>query len=333
METEDYNSPTVSVILPFYNAPFLKDAVDSILNQTHHDFELILVDNNSTDKSSDVARTFENHPRVVLIRESRNGVVHAMNAGIEKAKGSFVARMDADDIASENRIEVQLNEFKANQALGVVSGLIEYLGPEENEGFMHYINWLNSIRSSSEIRLNQFVEFPISNPSMMFKKSLFSKYGKYLDGDFPEDYEFFLRLQAENVLMEKTDNVILKWRDSDHRLTRTDPRYAQDAFFRIKAKYLAGWLKQNTPFYPKVYIWGAGRVSRRRSDYLLDHGVEVEQYIDVKKGGEILYYEDIPDKESCFIVSYVANRGARDEIRDFLNVRQFEEGIHYILAS
>ena len=198
---------------------------------------------------------------------------------------------------------------------------------------MHYVDWLNSIQTNENIYLNQFVEFPIANPSLMIRKSVFEKHGLYDEGDFPEDYEFFLRLQSHGVRMEKVNYPVLKWRDSESRLTRTDPRYSQDAFFRIKARYLANWLQKQNPHHPNVFIWGAGRLSRRRSDYLLSEGINVLRYVDLKKGKRSIHFTELPDPDSCFVISYVANREARMEIRSFLNERGFKEGIDYILAS
>lgn len=325
--------PLISVVLPFYNAPFLKEAVDSILNQSYSNFELILVDNGSTDQSTDIAKIFSKHHKVRLVNEPQRGVVYAANKGIELAQGEFIARMDADDISKLNRLEVQINRFLRNPLLGVVSGLVEYMGPKENEGFIQYVNWLNTIKSSEEIKQNQFVEFPLANPSLMIKREMFEKYGMYQEGDLPEDYEFFLRMQSGNVDMEKVNESILIWRDTESRLTRTDRRYSQDAFFRVKAKYLAKWLAINNPFHPNIYIWGAGRLSRRRSDYLLEEGVNVIKYIDFKETDKVLYYESIPEAKDAFVVSYVGNRGAREEIRIFLQQKGYNEGQNYIIAS
>ncbi|MEO1254603.1 MAG: glycosyltransferase family 2 protein, partial [Bacteroidota bacterium] len=174
---------------------------------------------------------------------------------------------------------------------------------------------------------------PMANPSMMFRKELFDRFGAYNDGIFPEDYELFLRFQARGIVMSKVASVVLTWRDSKNRLTRNDSRYSQEAFYKIKAKYLADWLAKNNPFYPKVYVWGAGRLSRRRSEYLKFYGIEIEKFIDVREGSGVVHYENIPEKKEYFIVSYVANRGARDEIRAFLNSKKYEEGTHYIIAS
>ncbi|WP_462249355.1 glycosyltransferase family 2 protein [Ekhidna sp.] len=327
------SNPLVSVVLPFYNAPYLKEAIDSILNQTYSNFELILVDNGSTDNSVQVAKRYKRHPLVTIINEPNRGVVHAANRGIEAAKGEFIARMDADDIAKPFRLQVQVNEFLKDPDLQVVSGLVDYLGPKENEGFIQYVNWLNTIKSERDISLNQFVEFPIANPTLMIRSEVFAKHGMYELGDFPEDYEFFLRLQAEGVKMGKVDEHILFWRDTESRLTRKDEHYSQDAFFRIKAKYLAKWLALNNPNHPKVYLWGAGRLSRRRSDYLIKEGVQVVSYVDLKEAKNTIHYSKIPGSEEAFVVSYVGNRGARDNIRSYLNQNGYSEGVNYIMAS
>lgn len=327
------DSPLVSVILPFYKSPNLKNAIDSILSQTYQNFELILIDNNSDEASRLNAKEYQNDPKVSIREESRQGVVFAMNSGIETANGSYIMRMDADDYSYPDRIEKQLEAFQKDIELSVVSGEVVYQGPEKNKGFRIYVEWLNSIKKVDDIRLNQFVEFPLVNPSLMFRSNVFQKFGVFEEGDFPEDYEFFLRLLQHKVKIGKVKSAVLKWVDSESRLTRTDIRYSTDAFFRIKAKYLACWLKENNPCHPNVLIWGSGRVSKKRSSYLNQLGIIINGYIDIVKKKNTIHFNEIPEKESCFIISYVANRGAREEIRSFLVNKGYEEGYNFILAS
>jgi len=327
------DSPLVSVILPFYKSPNLRRAIESILAQTYPHFELLLINNNSPMDVLQVAEKYLKDSRVVIMHEPRQGVVFAMNRGISYAKGSFIVRMDSDDTSYADRLELQLAAFVDDPALEVVSGLVTYEGPEQHQGFRVYVDWLNTVRSPEEIRLNQFVEFPLVNPSLMVRKSVFETHGLFEDGDFPEDYELFLRLQQSGVKMAKVSTPVLKWMDSNERLTRTDPRYAVDAFFKIKARYLANWLEKNIPHHPHILVWGAGRLSRKRSSYLLQYGIEIEGYIDVKKQKGIIHYQDVANHLPSFIVSYVTNRGARDQIRTFLVSMGLEEGKQFILAS
>ena len=331
---EDNISPLVSVIIPFYNAPRLHIAIQSILNQTFRDFELILIDNSSNDGSSEVAKKYAiQNDRIKLLQERRRGVFWAMNKGIEVAKGKFIARMDADDYSFPERLICQLAEFEKNPSLGLISGLVEYEGDEKNEGFRLYVDWMNKIIDEADIYKSQFIEFPLANPSVMIRRELFKQVGPYREGDFPEDYEFFLRLQSIGVKMKKVKQKIIKWYDSPIRLTRTDPRYSTDAFYKIKARYLAKWLSDHNPFHPNILVWGAGRLSRRRSNYLLEYGISITQYIDLKKQEGVIHFKEIPDKNSCFIVSYVGSRGAREEIQQYLSMKHYREGIHFILAA
>lgn len=327
------NSPLVSVIIPFYNPPNIPIAIQSILSQSYQNFELILVDNNSSIKYLKSINRFLTDQKVSLIKESNQGVVHAMNAGIRYANGDFIMRMDADDISDPLRIKKQLQAFAKDPTLGVVSGMVTYKGHDRFKGFKHYVSWLNTIVTSQEITLNQFVELPLVNPSLIFRKQVFERYGLFKDGNFPEDYELFLRLQQHKVKMAKVPFNVLTWIDSDHRLTRTDSRYSVDAFYRIKSKYLSYWLEKNNPFHPNIHIWGAGKLSKKRSKYLLNYGIKITGYIDVVKKAWIIHYEDVPNDPHYFIVSYVSNRGAREKIREFLSNKGYEEGVNFILAS
>ncbi|GAB4247345.1 MAG: glycosyltransferase family A protein [Ekhidna sp.] len=334
MRMEGNQTPVVSVILPFYNAPGLEQAIKSILNQTFWSFELILIDNASTDASSEVAKKYaDEYPHVRMITEPNKGVVFAANRGISEAKGEYVMRMDADDTSFPERMQLQVAYLEKHSEVAGVSGLVEYVGYNVNKGFRLYVDWLNSIDTPEKIYLNQFVEFPVANPTLMFRKAVFDEVGLFHDGAFPEDYEFFLRVMQHQLKISKVSVPVLRWFDSEHRLTRSDERYSQEAFFRVKAKYLATWLSNHNPFHPHVYLWAGGRVSRKRGSYLIDQGIRIRKYIDVVQRKDSIHFQDTPEPSVGFIVSYVANRGARDEIRTFLEQKGFVEGENFIIAS
>lgn len=111
-----HNTPVLSVLLPVYNSErYIKEAVNSILNQTFKDFELIIINDGSTDKSSDIINNLvEKDPRIRLISRENKGLVYSLNEGIEQARGEFIARMDADDICLPRRFEIQLDYIKKN---------------------------------------------------------------------------------------------------------------------------------------------------------------------------------------------------------------------------
>lgn len=332
--------PKVSVILPFYNAGLvLHRAIESIASQSLMEFECILINNNSTDKSVEIAQNqTTKDERFILIHEPKQGVMFASNAGSEKARGKYIARMDADDLSYPNRLKLQAEFLDKKPEFGAVSGLVKHISHSEHtKGFARYVEWVNSVKTYKEILNNQFVESVIVNPSAMWRKEIADKYGMYKHGDFPEDYEMWLRWLSKDVKIEKLNETILDWYDSDTRLTRTQKIYSDSAFYRIKTKYLAQWLEKNNPFHPHIAVWGASRISRRRARLLKQYGIEIDFYIDTSRirelDLEIVYYNEIPPPQEVFILTYIKQMNARKEIQDFLHGRGFVEGQNYMLVS
>ncbi len=333
-------SPKVSVILPFYNAvKTLSVALQSILDQDFTDFECVMVDNNSSDGSREIAARWERQdPRFRLVEEKRQGVMFASNRGCEAARGVYLARMDADDVSRPGRLRLQSKFLDGHPEFGAVAGLVNHVGdPETTGGFQRFVEWSNSLVSYEEIYNRRFIEAPIVNPSAMWRRETMELFGLYLSGDFPEDYEMWLRWLDQGVQIAKVPEVVLDWHDSSERLTRTHPIYSDRAFYEIKSKYLAKWLSEHNPYNPYVAIWGASRISRRRARILEQQGVRINTYIDTKRTRqlekEVIYYEDLPESGSWFILTYIRQMDNRERIQAFLEARGYVEGKDYLLVS
>ncbi|MBI9035967.1 MAG: glycosyltransferase family 2 protein [Bacteroidales bacterium] len=334
------NIPKISVILPFYNAETtLRRAIESISNQSFTDFECLLIDNNSTDKSHAIAENqIKEDSRFKLISEKQQGVCFASNAGSKAAKGTYITRMDADDWAFGDRLKKQAEFLDNNPDYDVVSGLVEYHAHhDKTEGFARYVNWVNTITTDEQIKLNRFIESPIVNPTAMWRKICADQLGMYRNGDFPEDYELWLRWMDAGIRIHKLNLLVLRWYDSNERLTRTHPIYSDEAFYRIKTQYLEKFLTETNPHHPKVAIWGASKISRNRSKILSEYSIEVNCYIDIKKtrqlDKQIIYYEDLPNAGEIFILVYMKHIKIRHDICLFLQNRGYTEGIHFLLLS
>ena len=333
-------SPKVSVVLPFYNAAkTLLKALQSISAQEFNDFECLMVDNNSTDESRGIATEYQRaDPRFRLIEERKQGVMFASNRGCALARGSYIARMDADDISRPCRLRVQSEFLDSHPDLGAVAGLVNHVGdPETTAGFSRFVEWSNSVITYEEIFKRRFIEAPIVNPSAMWRRETMERHGLYRSGEFPEDYEMWLRWLDRGVKIEKVPEVVLDWHDSEMRLTRTQPIYREQAFYEIKSRYLAKWLSVNNPFHPMVTVWGASRISRRRARILEQHGIGIQTYIDTKRGRqiekELTYYDDIPEAGFMFILTYIRQMDNRGKIQAFLEERGYVEGKDYLLVS
>jgi glycosyltransferase involved in cell wall biosynthesis len=333
------SKPFVSVILPFFNAQkTLHRAIESIAGQDLIRFECILVDNNSTDGSREIAENrVRKDQRFILVSEPRQGVVYASNKGAEEARGTYLARMDADDVALPARLRLQAEFLDNHPDYGAVAARVKHVGEPHTKGFRSYVKWSNSVCSYRDIFHRRFIEAPIVNPTAMWRRSTMEHHGMYRSGPFPEDYEMWLRWLDAGVRIAKLEEILLEWHDSDQRLTRTDPSYSDTSFYRIKSLYLAKYLAGNNPFHPEVAVWGASRISRRRARVLEEQGISIRCYIDIKMSrqieGDLIYYEDLPGAGQMFILTYIGKMGHRDRIQAFLEDRGYLEGKDYLLVS
>ncbi len=338
------NQPLISVVMPVFNAAgVVGQAVASIRRQTFAGWELVAVDDGSTDGTTGRLRQeAAGEARLRVVSQPHSGIVAALNAGLAAARGEFIARMDADDVAHPERLAEQAALLANRPEIGVVGCRIEFGGSRARQaGYALHVDWLNTVMTPEDIALNRFVESPFAHPSVLFRRELVSRWGGYRDGDFPEDYELWLRWLEAGVRMAKVPRVLLTWNDPPARLSRCDPRYAVEAFYRCKAGYLARWLNLHVAGRQPVLVWGAGRPTRKRAELLTRHGVRIAGYVDIdpkKRGrrlanGPVIGPEALPPPHAVFIVGYVARRGARELIRGALTGRGFREGRNFIMAA
>ena len=331
----------ISVVLPVRDEEsLLEEALESLLRQSERDFEVIAVSDGSNDGTGEVlARFAARDGRVKPVRQARSGIVAALNRGLRQARGIYIARMDADDICRPERLALQADFLDREPGIGLVGSRVEYLGDaDKNEGLAHFVRWSNSLIAARDISLYRFVESPLIHPSVMFRRELPKRFGPYRDGPFPEDYELWLRWMEMGVRMAKLEATLLDWRDRPERLTRTDPRYSVDAFYQTKAPYLCRWLERHNPHHPAVIVWGSGRTSRQRLRFLTGLGIRVEAFVDIDPrkvghrigGAEVIWPGALPAPGRCFVLGWVASRGAREDIERELRKRGFRRGIDYL---
>lgn len=324
------------MLLPVRNAaPWLDDCLNSLTRQTLTNFEVVAVDDGSTDESSvRLDRWAESDPRFTVVHHPAQGLVTALNRGLERCRAPLVARMDADDVSHPRRLELQAAILSSRPEVGVVSCRVRHFPARRvAEGFRLYEAWLNSLTTHDEMSRERFVESPLAHPSVMLRRDLLAEVGGWRDRGWAEDYDLWLRLFEAGAIFAKLDRTLFFWREHGERLTRTDRRYSVPSFLRCKAHFLARGPLKNAG---KVILWGAGQTGRRLSKFLAERGVAINVVVDIdpaKIGGTlrgipIVAPESLPDllESGTVVLAAVASRGARDLIRTRLVELGLEEG-------
>jgi len=335
--------PAVTVLMPARDAAAtLGSCLDSIQAQSFTDFELLVIDDASSDDTHQmVSERAAADPRIRLLRAPRRGLVACLNAGLGQARASLIARMDSDDVMDRERLGLQRDYLQQHPDVGVVASRVRAFPADRVQaGTREYLRWQNACLDSDALRDEVYVECPITHPSAMFRLATVVAAGGYRDGDFPEDYELWLRLTARGCRMAKIDRCLLHWRQRDDSLSRRDPRYSRDAFDRLRARYLAldGRLGSGRP----LVFWGAGRRTRQRARHIVALGFAPCAWIDVdpRKIGNRIH--DVPvvapewlDRRQPrpFVLAWVASHGARGSIGAALTAMGYGRGVDYLTVG
>jgi glycosyltransferase involved in cell wall biosynthesis len=316
--------PLVSVVLPFRDAgATLDDALRSIAAQTLQAFECVLIDDGSLDASAARAHAVASRDRRFhVLRSAGEGLVRALTTGIAAARTPFIARMDADDLAHPRRLERQLAALQRGADLSVISCLVEcFHDTGIGGGMRRYEQWLNALRTPDAIRAAMFIESPIAHPSAMIRRAALESVGGYRDTGGPEDYDLWLRLLLRGHRAAKVPEVLLSWRDSPARLSRTDARYQRGRFFATKLEHFPSAVAPTTP----IQICGGGRSGRHWARALGARGYTVRRLIDVapRRWGRALHGVPVCapaalDPADGFVLAAAGSLGAREQIESWL---------------
>ncbi len=186
---ENLKAPLVSVVMPVYNGEkYLREAIDSILNQTFKDFELLLINDASTDNSEKIINSY-NDSRIIYIKNEQNlGLIKTLNKGLDLAKGEFIARMDQDDISHSERFEKQLIIFKKNPEIGVCGTWFTLFRENHKDKIIEHPEYNDSIK------IGLLTSCFIGHPTVMMRKKAIENYRYDVNYQAAEDFELWTRL-------------------------------------------------------------------------------------------------------------------------------------------
>lgn len=226
--------PKISVVMPAYNAEaFLQTAIDSILRQTLTDFEFLIINDGSTDRSEEIILQY-NDPRIVYIKNEKNlGVAATLNRGLALAKGEYIARMDSDDISCPARFSLQAAYLDAHPEVGLCGGSVIPFSDEGDQEIRRFSADHNTI--SADLLFHS----AFSHPAVMMRRSVLTDTGLCYDPKFfgCEDFRLWTQLAGATKLANLPD-VLLYYRKHANQITKIKSPALRTGLLSIRSDYL-----------------------------------------------------------------------------------------------
>ncbi|MEX2006657.1 MAG: glycosyltransferase [Candidatus Saccharimonadales bacterium] len=252
------NSPKVTVLMPVYNGQrYLKQAIEGILNQTYKDFEFLIIDDGSTDKSKSIIRRYaKKDPRIRLISRPNKGLVATLNEGLDKASGEYIARMDCDDISLKKRLKIEVEYLDANPDVALV-GSNYTIVDEHGKRLVD----TNVFTHPDDLKLCLVTCNQYGHGSVMIRKSALNKVGNYDKGvGHLEDYDLWIRI-SHVAKVANIEEPLYQWRKTADSITGANLELQIQQTFARRDREFEYFLKNKKDYrifsiHPSGYDYG-----------------------------------------------------------------------------
>ena len=255
--------------------PWIDAALASLFRQTVHDFEIVAVDDGSSDDSPvRLAAAAGRDPRLRVVTTAARGLPAALETARAAATGAFLARHDADDLSHRRRLEIQLDHLARHAEVDVVGTRLR-LVPSANaqQGMLRWARWHNSLLTHEAMARDILVDSPLAHGSALFRRGALDAVGGWQERGWAEDLDLWVRMLDQGLRLGKCPERLYAWRQHPGSATRADTRYAAGRFRALKLEALArGVLRGRAG----ATLVGVGTSVRSWADSLAGIGVRAE---------------------------------------------------------
>jgi glycosyltransferase involved in cell wall biosynthesis len=326
----------ISILMPFKNTEgFLRECLDSVVNQSYNQWELVTVDDGSIDGSYELVKEYtKKDTRIKLFKNDGEGIISALQKAFKNCNGDYITRMDSDDIMDENKLFIMLNNLLQYGKNHVAVGLVKYFSAEGiSNGYARYESWLNTLTKTGTNYSEIYKECVIPSPCWMIGREDFETCDGFNPNRYPEDYDLTFRFYKYNYTCIPCDVILHHWRDYSARTSRTHEHYAQNYFLDIKLYY---FLELEYDISRPLTIWGAGTKGKSIAKSLVEKQIPFFWICDNnKKIGKHIYAQELLNFEylkqiknpQCIVT--VANEAAQSDIRSYFENYKMQSMIDY----
>jgi glycosyltransferase involved in cell wall biosynthesis len=268
------NNDLISIITPFKNSSkYIEDCINSILKQTIKNWELIIVDDYSTDNSFDIVKRMSlKDDRIKLYKNNgNNGIIETLRIGLNKSVGNYITRMDSDDLMITIKLEELYLNLKEKGKGFVSTSCVKYFSKIGiGKGYKNYEDWLNELMINKSNFKDIYKECVIPSPNWMIHREDLMNSDAFNSNIYPEDYDLVFRFYKNNIKIVSSVKKLHLWRDYSNRTSRVDSNYADNHFLDLKIKY---FLELNYDNRKELVIWGAGKKGKLLAKKLSEQNI------------------------------------------------------------
>ena len=331
------NTNLISIVMPIRNAdPYLKDCLDSIINQSYKNWELLAVNDHSVDTTVEILEDYaKQDERIKIYHNQGKGIIDALRLAYKNSEGQFITRMDADDLMLSEKLSTMHDQLIDYGIGHIALGKVKYFSENTlGDGYKKYADWLNKLIAKGDNWKDLYKECVIPSPCWMVHKYDFEKAGAFNSTFWPEDYDLCFRFYQAGLKPIASDTILHLWRDYDNRTSRNDPHYSDNRFLDLKCHY---FIKLGLSQKKNLVLWGAGKKGKAIASQFNESKVDFrwlsnnENKIGKDIYGKILENQsEIQIIDNPLVVIAVANHEEQTMIKNILENRNLEWGFHFL---
>lgn len=302
---------------------YLQECIDSIISQSHSDWELIAVNDFSTDNSFEMLSDYaKKDDRIKVFNNHRKGIVPALSLAFSKSSGEFITRMDADDRMTQKKLELLKSALDNDKS--IATGKVKYFSDKPiSEGYLGYENWLNARIDNDDHWKFVYRECVIASPNWLVKRDCFEKDIDLNDLEYPEDYDMVLKWYGLGYDIVSCPELTHEWREHPDRTSRNNDAYQQPSFFQLKTKR---FIEYEIFHGERIQVLGAGDKGKYVAQELLAQNIpfdwfdfKAEAYNNPIFGQKIQSLSDLKKGVKTILTVWPKNDSSRAGIRQFLS--------------